>query len=75
MEVDHCSFPDDLLYDPDNFVWAKVESEYLVRVGINSILPSLAGKLTKVNLKGINTDIKRGRSLGTIESRQIFWCC
>ncbi|MGC2384667.1 MAG: hypothetical protein WA631_16330 [Nitrososphaeraceae archaeon] len=72
MEVDHCSFPDDLLYDPDNFVWAKVESEYLVRVGINSILPSLAGKLTKVNLKGINTDIKRGRSLGTIESGKYF---
>ena len=46
----------------------------LVRVGINSILSSLAGKLSKVNLKGVNMDIMRGRSLGTIESRQIFWC-
>jgi glycine cleavage system H protein len=72
MEIDHCSFPDDLLYDPDNFVWAKVESECLVRVGINSILPSLAGKLTKINLKRINIDIERGRSLGTIESGKYF---
>lgn len=72
MEIDHCSFPDNLLYDPENFVWAKVESECLVRVGINSILSSLAGKLNKVNIKGINTEIERGRSIGTIESGKYF---
>ena len=72
MEIDHCSFPEDILYDPDNFVWAKIESDSLVRVGINSILSSLAGKLSKVNLKGVNMDIMRGRSLGTIESGKYF---
>src|SRR6478735_2216932 len=72
MQIDHCSFPEDILYDPDNFVWAKIESDSLVRVGINSILSSLAGKLSKVNLKGVNMDIMRGRSLGTIESGKYF---
>lgn len=72
MEIDHCSFPEDILYDPDNFVWAKIENDSLVRVGINSILSSLAGKLSKVNLKGVNMDIMRGRSLGTIESGKYF---
>jgi glycine cleavage system H protein len=72
MEIDHCSFPENILYDPDSFVWAKIESDRFVRVGINSILSSLAGKLSKVNPKGVNLDITRGRSLGTIESGKYF---
>ncbi len=72
MQIDHCSFPEDILYDPDNFVWAKVESDKLVRVGINSIFSSLAGRLIRVSLKGININITKGRSLGTIESGRYF---
>ena len=72
MEIDHCSFPEDALYDPDNFVWAKVESDKLVRVGINSIFSSLAGRLIRVSLKEININITKGRSLGTIESGRYF---
>jgi glycine cleavage system H protein len=72
MEIDHCSFPENILYDLDSFVWAKIESDRFVRVGINSILSSLAGKLSKVNPKGVNLDITRGRSLGTIESGKYF---
>jgi glycine cleavage system H lipoate-binding protein/TusA-related sulfurtransferase len=72
MEIDHCSFPEDALYDPDNFVWAKVEGDKLARVGINSVLSSLAGRLIKVSLKGINMNITKGRSLGTIESGRYF---
>jgi glycine cleavage system H protein len=72
MEIDHCLFPENILYDPDNFVWAKIESDRLVRVGINSVLSSLAGKLSKVNPKGINLNIVRGRSLCTLESGRYF---
>lgn len=72
MEIDHCSFPEDVLYDPDNFVWAKFEGERLVRVGITSVLSSLAGRLINVSLKKINLNIAMGRSLGTIESGRYF---
>src|SRR5215831_5991424 len=72
MEIEHCSFPDNILYDPDNFAWAKVEGNGYVRVGVNSILSSLSGKLSKVSLKGINQNITKGRSLGTIESGRYF---
>ena len=43
MEIDHCIFPEQLLYDVDNFVWADNNNgnESIV-VGITSVLTSIA---------------------------------
>ena len=68
MEIDHCVFPDDLLYDLENNTWLRVEESGEVTVGVTSVLPAIAGKLTQARLKTPEVAIQRGQSLGTLES-------
>lgn len=70
MEIDHCFFPDDLLYDLDNNTWLRVEENGEVTVGVTSVLPAIAGKLTLAKLKVVGVDLRRGQSLGTLESQK-----
>ena len=68
MEIDHCVFPDDLLYDLENNTWLRIEENGEVTVGVTSVLPAIAGKLTLARLKSAEVAIQRGQSLGTLES-------
>ncbi len=68
MEIDHCVFPDDLLYDLENNTWLRIEESGEVTVGVTSVLPAIAGKLTLARLKSAEVAIQRGQSLGTLES-------
>ena len=68
MEIDHCVFPDDLLYDLENNTWLRIEDNGEVTVGVTSVLPAIAGKLTIARLKLAEVVIQRGQSLGTLES-------
>ncbi len=70
MEIDHCIFPDDLLYDLENNTWLRVEEDGEVTIGVTSVLPAIAGKLTLARLKAVGIDIRRGQSLGTLESQK-----
>jgi len=70
MEIDHCVFPDDLLYDLENNTWLRVEENGEVTVGVTSVLPAIAGKLTAARLKPAENAIQRGQSLGTLESQK-----
>ena len=71
MEIDHCVFPDDLLYDVENNTWARlIEGEAIV--GITSLLSAVAGKLMSVRLKTAGLVVGRGRSLGTLESGRLL---
>ena len=71
MEIEHCQFPDDLLYDSDGFVWLRKEGLNFARIGITSIYSALAGKLTAVRFKSI-TEIKKGGAMCSIESPSYF---
>jgi glycine cleavage system H protein len=68
LEIDHCVFPDDLLYDLENNTWLRVEENGEVTIGITSLLLGIAGKLTSARLKAVGIDVQRGQSLGTLES-------
>jgi glycine cleavage system H protein len=70
LEIDHCIFPDDLLYDLENNTWLRVEEDGEVTMGVTSVLPAIAGKLTLARLKAVGIDIQRGQSLGTLESQK-----
>jgi glycine cleavage system H lipoate-binding protein/TusA-related sulfurtransferase len=70
LEIDHCVFPDDLLYDLDNNTWLRVEESGEATVGVTSLLPAIAGKLTLARLKSTGVAIQRGQSLGTLESQK-----
>src|ERR671932_804031 len=73
MKIDHCIFPDQLLYDVDNFVWANDDNgRGSMTVGITSILAFIAGKICTIKIKSPGTEIKRGKSIGTLESNKYF---
>lgn len=72
MEIEHCVFPDDILYDLDNLVWARKEADNVLVIGITSILSAIAGRISAIQLKDVNTSIRRGKNLGTIESGRYF---
>ncbi len=69
MEIEHCSFPDDLFYDLESNTWARVTDSEVV-VGITSLLSAITGRLTSARLKNSGALIVRGRSLGTLESQR-----
>jgi glycine cleavage system H lipoate-binding protein len=73
MEIDHCVFPEQLLYDVDNFVWVdNTNGNESVVVGITSVLASIAGKICTIKIKNQGTEIKKGKSIGTVESNRYF---
>lgn len=74
MRINHCDFPEGILYDLDNFVWIKKDGtdRSIVVLGVTPILISLAGKLTKIKLKEIGAIIEKNKSVGSIESLRYF---
>jgi glycine cleavage system H protein len=71
MKIDDCSFPEDLLYDTENFVWLS-NKERIVTIGITVIIASIAGKLSVIKLKPIGTQLEKGKSCGSLESAKHF---
>ena len=72
LEIDHCEFPDDRLYDLDNNVWIRIDEKKIATLGITSVHAALAGKLKQVKFKPLETFLERGRSVATIESIKYF---
>ena len=72
MQIEHCDFPDDALYDLENNVWVRQQGQRAVIVGITSVLAALAGRLMKVRIKPVATRVRRGQSVATIESPKYF---
>jgi glycine cleavage system H protein len=70
--INNCNFPDNLLYDPDNFVWLDISDRGSIKIGITPILSFISGKIKKINLKKEDYFIEKGKSLGSIESLKYF---
>ena len=70
MEIEHCNFPDNLLYDPENHTWARISKTGEVTVGITSLLASLAGRIVSCRPKPVGHVVNRSGNLGTIESQR-----
>jgi len=68
LELEHCSFPDNLLYDLEGNTWITNDESEEATVGMTSLLSAIAGKFTSARIRPAGTRVKRGRSLGTLES-------
>jgi glycine cleavage system H protein len=71
MKIGNCSFPEDLLYDAENFIWVS-NKEKSVTIGITAIMASIAGRLSSIKLKPVGTKLEKGKSCGTLESAKYF---
>src|SRR5215203_828544 len=72
MKIDNCSFPEDLLYDTENFTWISNKGKKTVTIGITVIMTSIAGKLSSIKLKPVGTKLEKGKSCGVLESVKYF---
>jgi glycine cleavage system H protein len=72
MKIDNCEFPDDLLYDMENFVWADMKESKEITIGISTLLSAISGKLSAINIIGLGSQVQRGKRLATIESNTYF---
>ena len=73
MRINHCIFPEDILYDTENFVWADLHHDKRrATLGITSILGHISGKLSVITLREVGSHIKSGKSFGTLESPRYF---
>ena len=72
MQIDYCEFPEDVLYDLENNVWIRLQEEKRVQLGITSIHAALAGKLQQIKFKPVQSLLKRGQAVATIESVKYF---
>jgi glycine cleavage system H protein len=71
MKIDNCSFPEDLLYDTENFLWMS-NKEKTVTIGITAIIASIAGRLSSIKLKPVGTKLEKGKSCGSLEGAKYF---
>lgn len=69
--IDHCEYPDDLLYDVENGIWVEPRGE-VVRVGVTSLLSFSFGVFSAVTFRGIGTPLTRGQVMGTLEGAKHF---
>jgi glycine cleavage system H protein len=72
MKIDSCIFPEDLLYDVENLVWADSKANKVVTIGITALLSSISGRISTIKIKDIGTRIENGKGLATIESNKYF---
>jgi glycine cleavage system H protein len=73
MKINHCIFPENILYDTENFVWANIQNDKRKAIiGITSILGYMSGRLSVIKLNPVGSYIKRGKSYGTVESPRYF---
>jgi len=71
MKIDHCEFPDELLYDVELGTWGRLRDETL-RVGLTSLLSWSFGTFSAITFKGVGTEVSRGRVMGSVEGSGHF---
>ncbi|MFN4263824.1 MAG: glycine cleavage system protein H [Thioalkalivibrionaceae bacterium] len=63
-----CDLPEDLLYNVDNNVWVRKESDGTATVGLTSYACSLAGQIVSYTPKKVGKEVKQDKSCATVES-------
>ncbi len=67
-DVRGCDLPEDLYYLVEKHVWARLEPDGLVRIGMTDVAQSLAKSIIVVRPKAIGKTLARAQSAGTVES-------
>jgi glycine cleavage system H protein len=71
LKIDHCEFPDGLLYDVEQGTWADLKED-VMRVGITSLLSWSFGVFSAITFRNVGTGLVRGQVIGTLEGSRHF---
>lgn len=67
-DVRGCDLPADLYYLVEKHVWARLEPDGLVRIGMTDVAQNLAKGIIVVRPKAVGKTLARAQSAGTVES-------
>lgn len=67
-EIAGCNFPEGLYYWVEKHVWARVEDDGTLTIGITDVAQHLAKTIIAVTPKAVGRTVERGKSAGTVES-------
>lgn len=67
-QVRGCNLPDDLLYDVENNIWYRENSDGTVTLGMTTVAAAMAGPLVAFTPKKAGRSVKEGKSCATVES-------
>ncbi|AWS00104.1 glycine cleavage system protein H [Metallosphaera hakonensis] len=67
MQISGFSFPDDLLYDAEKHVWAKIEGN-VITLGITDLGQYMTGKIFQVSAKNVGEKVNPRTPIFTVES-------
>jgi glycine cleavage system H protein len=65
--IDQYEFPDDLCYDKEH-VWARVDDDNMVTIGMTSFGQDLAGEIVYVEVPRVGRTIAKGEAFMSMES-------
>jgi len=71
LKIDHCEFPDRLLYDVEQGTWVDQRGD-VIRVGITSLLSWSFGVFSAITFRSMGMDLVRGQVMGTLEGSRHF---
>jgi len=71
LKIDHCEFPDSLLYDVEQGTWAEPRKG-VVRIGITSLLSWSFGSFSAITFRNVGMALVRGQVMGTMEGSRHF---
>lgn len=63
-----CDLPEDLLYDVDNNMWYRENSDGTITCGMTAVAAAMAGQLVAFTPKKAGKSIGGGKSCATVES-------
>jgi glycine cleavage system H protein len=63
-----CNLPDELLYDVENNIWYRENSDGTVTLGMTAVAAAMAGQLVAFTPKKVGRSVDAGKSCATIES-------
>lgn len=63
-----CSIPEDRYYWVDKHVWARLEIDDTVTIGITDVAQNMAKGIVNATPKDVGRTVQKGKSAGTLES-------
>jgi glycine cleavage system H protein len=63
-----CNIPEDRYYWVEKHVWARVEADDMVTIGITDVAQNMAKGIVNATPKDTGRTVQKGKSAGTLES-------
>ncbi len=70
--INNCYIPEEHYYQVDRHIWAFLESDGLVTVGMTDLAQCMAGRIFYVKIRPVGQQVEQFSAVATIESGQFI---